>query len=110
MSKERKLRRQAREAAARAAVAAEERRAARRLARRAVWRRLSLYELRVRRTGRLSARRSAAQRAGIAVVAAMVLFVIWKLVPSTALAVALTLLLVLTLPVFVIVAFDRRSS
>ncbi|MEU7822350.1 hypothetical protein [Catellatospora sp. NPDC049133] len=110
MSKERKLRREAREAAARQAVAAEERRAARRLARRAFWRRISLYELRIRRTGRLSARRSAAERAGVAIVTALALFVIWTLVPSTALAVALSLLLALTLPVFVIVAFDRRSS
>ncbi|WP_166382485.1 hypothetical protein [Catellatospora methionotrophica] len=110
MSKERKLRREAREEAARRAVAAEERRAARRLARRAAWRRLSLYELRKRSAGRLASRRTAAERAGVAIVVTLALFVIWTLVPSTALAVALTLLLALTLPVFVIVAFDRRSS
>jgi hypothetical protein len=110
VSKERKLRRAAREAEHQQLLAARARADARRRTLRGWWRRISWYELRQRRTGRLFARRSAGERALVAVAVVGVLFVIWKLVPSLALSVALTLLLLLSLPVLVIVAFDRRSS
>lgn len=85
-------------------------RAARRLRRRELWRRLTLHGLRQRSSGRLFARRSRGERAFIAVLAVFVLFVIWTLVPSLALKVALSLLFLLALPVLVIVALDRRGS
>ncbi|MBV1852427.1 hypothetical protein [Catellatospora tritici] len=110
MSKERKLRREARELAARQAQEAEARRATRRLARRELWRRITLYDLRRRSNGKLSVGQTRAQRAIVAVFVLVSLFAIWQLVPSVELAVVLTLVLLLTLPVFVLVAFDRRSS
>jgi hypothetical protein len=71
---------------------------------------LTLFETRQRNRGSLLARRSRGQRAIIVVFALVALFVIWWGVHSTALSIALTVLLVLALPVLVIVAFDKRST
>jgi hypothetical protein len=110
VSKDRKLRRAAREAEQARAVARNARVESRRRHRRALWRTITLYDLRKRRTGRLLARRSTGQRALIVTLALGALVVIWQFVPNLALRVALSLILLLSLPVFVIVAFDRRSS
>ena len=79
---------------------------ARRRCRRAVAARLIPKQ---RRTGRLFARRSRGQRAGVAVVTLVLLALIWFLVDDTALRVVLTLLTVLCLPALVIVALGRRT-
>jgi len=65
--------------------------------------------VRRRRTGRLLVRRSRAQRASIAVVSVAVLGAVWLWVPSLALRTVLTAVLLLALPMFVVIALDRRS-
>ena len=108
MSKERKRRREIREAENRRVLERNARIDARRAGRKALWRRLTLHEWRQRSNGTLTTR-SRAQWAIIVTLALLLLFLIWKLVASVALSIALTLLLVLAMPVLVIVAFDRRS-
>jgi Flp pilus assembly protein TadB len=103
-------RRAEREARIQAAQAKEARRQAWRRRRRTAWRKLTLHELRRRSSGSLLARRSRGQRAIIGIFALVALLVIWTAVHSTALSIALTVLLVLALPVLVIVAFDKRST
>jgi Flp pilus assembly protein TadB len=109
VSKERKLRRAEREAEQERLLAAAARKDARRLARRERWRKISLYELRQRRSGRL-ARHSNGERALLLTLVAFGLVLIWLLAPHLALRIALTLLLLLLVPVFSVLAFDRRSS
>ena len=65
--------------------------------------------MRRRRTGRLLVRRSRAQRASIAVLTVVVLGAVWLWVPSLALRTVLTAVLLLALPMFVVIALDRRS-
>jgi Flp pilus assembly protein TadB len=110
LAKFRARRRAERDQRIQAAQAKEARRQAWRRKRRAVWRRATLHELRHRSSGSLLAKRSRAQRAVIAVFILVALFVIWWGIASTALSVALTILLVLAVPVLVIVAFDKRSA
>jgi hypothetical protein len=109
VSKERKLRRAEREAEQQRLLAKQARKEARRLARREFWRKISWYELRRRRVGKL-ARHSQGERAVLLTLVVFALVLIWLLVPQLALRIALTLLLVLLTPVFAVLAFDRRSS
>lgn len=104
MSKERALRRAAREAEQ---LRVREKRA-RTEARRAKRRRIlgRLRTLRPGRTGRL-AKHTRGQRAILATVLVMGLLLIWTLAGSVALSIALTLLLVLALPVLAVLAFDK---
>ncbi|MEJ3747748.1 hypothetical protein WEI85_31205 [Actinomycetes bacterium KLBMP 9797] len=105
MSKERAKRR-----AERAAVVARERAVAeRRRQRRAALRRLRPSLPRRRRTGRLFARRSRAQRAGIAALTVVLLALVWLLVEPVALRIALIALSLLVLPAVVVIALGRRT-
>ncbi|WDZ84319.1 hypothetical protein [Micromonospora cathayae] len=106
MSKERARLRAAREAERERQQAVRARRVARRDRRRALVRRLTP---RRRRTGRLLARRSRGERAGIVVLTLAVLALIWTLVPDPALRVLLIVLLLLVLPAIVVIALDRRT-
>jgi Flp pilus assembly protein TadB len=108
MSRERALRRAAREAEAAAARERRARAVARRERRRALRRRFT-PRLPSRRTGRLFVRRSRTQRAAIAVLALAAAFLVWQLVDSLALRVALLVVLVLGLPAFVVLALGRRT-
>ncbi|SCL23705.1 hypothetical protein [Micromonospora inyonensis] len=107
MSKERARLRAAREAERERDRAVRARRVARRERRRALLRRLRPGGR--RRTGRLLARRSRAERAGIVVLTLAVLGSIWTLVPDPALRVLLMVLLLLVLPAIVVIALDRRT-
>jgi hypothetical protein len=81
---------------------------ARRQRRRALVRRLT-PRLPHRRTGRLFARRSRGERAGMVVLSLTVLALIWVLVDNLALRLALIALTLLALPAFVVIALDRRT-
>ncbi|HET8662216.1 MAG TPA: hypothetical protein VFM55_24940 [Micromonosporaceae bacterium] len=107
MSKERARRRADRLAAAQRQRAAREAAAARRQRRRALLRRLTPRRP-DRRTGRLFARRTRAERAGIAVAGGGVLFLVWTLVDSMALRVGLTALVLVAAPALVVLTLDRR--
>lgn len=107
MSKERARRRAVREAEAERARAVRARRVARRQWRRTLLRRLT-PRLPDRRTGRMFARRSRSQRAGVAVLSIAVLGAIWFLVDDLGLRLALIMLLLLVLPAVVVIAFGRR--
>ena len=104
MSRERALRRAARQAEVERAAAARERRAARRARLRAVRPRLP-----DRRTGRLFPRRTRAQRAGIVVVAAVALALIWLEMDSLPTKIALTALVAIGSPALVVLTLDRRT-
>jgi hypothetical protein len=65
--------------------------------------------LKVGRTGRMFARRSRAERAGIAVAVVAALLLIWTLVDTTALRIGLTALLVLAMPALIVLTLDRRT-
>ncbi|WP_027346226.1 hypothetical protein [Hamadaea tsunoensis] len=104
MSKERALRRAAREAEQLRVREKHERSQARRAKRRRIGARVRA--LRPGRTGRL-AKHTRGQRAILATVLLMGLLLIWTLVGSVALSIALTLLLVLALPVLAVIAFDK---
>jgi Flp pilus assembly protein TadB len=105
VSRERARRRAERLAVAERERAARARKVARRQRRRDLIRKLTP---RRRRVGRL-ARRSRAERAGIAAVALVAAGAIWFLVGSPALRIVLGILLVLALPVAVVLAFGRRT-
>jgi hypothetical protein len=107
MSKERARRRAIREAEAARLRAQRARAVARRQRRRALLRRLR-PRLPDRRTGRLFARRSRGERAGVAAVSLAALAAIWMLVSDPALRVVLTVVLVLGLPAAVVIALGRR--
>src|SRR5262245_48057752 len=108
MSKERARRRAERLAEAEKARAAKAVAAERRQRRRAMMRRFAPRRP-DRRTGRMFARRSKAERAGIAVAAGAALFLIWILLDSTSLRVGLTALVLLATPALVVLTFDRRT-
>jgi Flp pilus assembly protein TadB len=110
VAKERAARRAEREAAHRKLMEKRARQEARSRARRELWRKATLHELRRRNTGTLFARRNRAQRAIVGLIAVVALALIWQLVHSLALQIALTALLALSLPVLMIVAFDKRST
>ena len=104
MAKERALRRAARLAEAEADRA----RRARAVRRRALARRLRPRRPRFGRTGRIYARRSRGQRAAIVTGLVGVLVLVWLLVGSLTLRVAITVLVVLVAPALVVLTFDRR--
>ena len=105
MAKERARRRAEREA-----LAAKERATAeRRRRRKAALRRLRPSLPRRRRTGRLYARRSRFERAGIVALCAVLLAAVWLFVDSIALRLALIALLVLVLPAVIVIALGRRT-
>jgi Flp pilus assembly protein TadB len=106
LAKERARRRALREAEAAKARAARERVERRRRRRRALLRRLKPAD---RRTGRLFARRSGGERAGIAVVAVLVLGLIWLVLDDLALQLALTVVVLLGLPAMVVAVLGRRT-
>jgi len=108
VSKERARRRAEREAAAAKIRAARAAKVARRERRRALLRRIT-PRLPDRRTGRLYARRSRAERAGIAVLTAGALLMIWTLVDSVPVRIGLTALLLLAMPALVVLVLDRRT-
>jgi fatty acid desaturase len=74
-----------------------------------LWRKVTLHDVRQRSSGKI-ARRSRGERALIVVLALASLTLIWYFAPSVALAVALSVLLLLFLPVLVILMFDKRSA
>jgi len=97
------LRRAAREAAAAKAQAARQRSERRRAAIRRLRPRLP-----DRRTGKLYPRRTRAQRAGIAVAAAVALAFIWLYVDSLATRIALTAVVAVGSPALIVLTLDRR--
>jgi hypothetical protein len=105
VSKERARRRAEREAARAVAEAKRMKAEQRRARRRALLRRLRPRE---RRRAWLLARRSGGQRAALAVGALGALALVWYLIDSWPLRIAFSLLVILLLPVFAIVIFDRR--
>jgi Flp pilus assembly protein TadB len=107
VSKERARRRAVRLAEAERERAIRARKATRRQWRRALVHRLT-PRLPDRRTGRLFARRSRGERAGVAALSLALLGVIWFLVDDLALRLALILLLLLVLPAVVVIALGRR--
>nr|MDT0662026.1 hypothetical protein [Micromonospora sp. DSM 115978] len=107
MSKERARLRAVRQAEAERKRAARARVVARRQRRRAVLRRLT-PRLPDRRTGRLFARRSRAERAGVVVLSLLAVAAIWALVDNLALRLVLIVLLILALPAAVVIALGRR--
>jgi hypothetical protein len=107
VSKERARRRAARLAEAEVARAARQRALRRRERRRALLRRIR-PTLPDRRTGRLFARRTRAQRAGVVVGMLVALGFVWFGVESLATRVALTALIVIATPALTVIVFDRR--
>jgi Flp pilus assembly protein TadB len=108
VSKERARRRAVREAEAAVARARRARAVARRERRRAFVRRLT-PRLPDRRTGRLFARRNRAQRAVVGALTVLAALLVWLLVDSLALRLALITVLLLALPALVVIAFGRRT-
>ena len=104
MSKERAKRRAEREALRALALARHERAERRRARWRALRRRLTPG----RRAWGLG-RRSGGQRAVMAGVTIGLLWMVWYLLDSWPLRIALTLLLLLLLPVLAVVTFDRKG-
>ncbi len=108
MSKERARLRAVRLIEAERERAVRARRVARRQRRRALLRRLT-PRLPDRRTGRLFARRSRGERAGVVGLSLAALAAIWLLIDSLALRLLLTMLMLLALPAVVVIALDRRT-
>jgi hypothetical protein len=108
VSKERARRRAEREALAQAERAKRARTVARRQRRRALLRRLT-PTLPDRRTGRIFVRRKRGERAAIVVLTLTAAAAVWLLVDSLALRLALSALLVIALPAFVVIALGRRT-
>jgi len=104
MSKLRAQRRAERLAAAEKERAVRERRRRRRAALRRLRPRLPDR----RRTGKLYARRSRAERAGIAIAAVLALGLVWLLIDPLALRIGLTALVLLVAPALVVITLDRR--
>jgi hypothetical protein len=109
MSKERAIRRAARQAEAAAARAARERATARRVARRRVLRCLT-PRLPDRRVGRLYPRRTYGERVLIIVAAAVALVLIWTYIDGLTTRIALTVTLAIAAPAIVVLAFGRRGG
>jgi len=107
LSKERALRRAERQAAAESARAARERATRRRARRRAALRRLT-PRLPDRRTGKMFARRSRAERTSIAVGVLLALLVIWAYVDPLSIRIGLTALVAVATPIVVVLILDRR--
>jgi Flp pilus assembly protein TadB len=105
MSKERALRRAAREAQAQKARVRRERAARRR----ALLRRLRPTPPRRRRSGRLPSRLSRAERAAITVGSLAAVTFVWLLVDGLSTRIALTALIALCAPVMFVLTLDRRT-
>ena len=108
MSKERAMRRAAREAQAAKARAARERAVARKAKRRQMLRRVTPRRP-DRRVGKLYPRRSYGERVLIVLAAAVSIWLIWSYVASFATRIALTATLVVVAPAVIVLAFGRRS-
>jgi len=61
------------------------------------------------RTGRLYARRTRTERAGIVVAALLAVSLVWLFVEPLGLRIAITAMLLIAAPALVVIAFDRRS-
>jgi Flp pilus assembly protein TadB len=107
VSRERARRRAERVAAAEVTRARRERAVLRRQRWRALRRRMR-PTLPDRRTGRLFARRSPAQRAGIGIVSLGSLALVWWQIDSLATRIALTAVIVIATPALTVLVFDRR--
>jgi hypothetical protein len=110
MSKDRAVRRAAREAEEEAARAVRARQVARRAKRRELKRRLTPTLPKRGRVGKMMPRRTPAQRTWIAVVLALVLFLIWYNIDNLGGRIALTAVALLVTPAMVVLVFGRRSS
>lgn len=108
MSKERARRRAERLAVAERQRAARQRRSRRRAVLRRL-RRTLRPRLPDRRTGRLYARRSRGERAGIGVVAGLGVLLVWVLVDPLALRIGITAVLAVAAPALVVITLDRRT-
>jgi Flp pilus assembly protein TadB len=106
VSKERARRREEREAARAVAEAKRARLELRRARRRALWKRV---RPRRRRVAWGLGRRSSGQRAAVAGVGIAALLLIWYFVESWSARIALSLLVLLALPVLAVVTFDRKG-
>jgi hypothetical protein len=106
VSRERALRRAARQARAQAEQARRDRRAVRLARRRALVRRLTP---RRRRTGRLYARRGLAERIAIGLAAVLAVAAVWWYFGDLSTRLALTALVVVAAPALVVLTFDRRT-
>ncbi len=106
MSKERALRRAAREAEALRLRARRERSQERRARRQALVRRLTPPR---RRTGRLYARRRFAERIGIGLGAVLAVGFVWWEFDDLATRIALTIVVAVAAPAAVVLTFDRRT-
>ena len=107
MSKERALRRAAREAEAQRLRARRERSQERRARRRALVRRLTPKR---GRTGRLYARRRLAERFAIVLGGVLAIGFVWYEFDDLATRLALTIVVAVAAPAAVVLTFDRRSS
>lgn len=110
MSKERAIRRAAREEADRAAREARERTLARRARRVALRRKLIPRLPRRGRVGVLLPRRTPAQRSALLGGYALIMFFIWYGIDDLATRIALTAVVTVALPAVAVLAFGRRSS
>jgi hypothetical protein len=110
MSKDRALRRAAREAEEQAARALRARQVARRAKRREIRRRLTPRLPKRGRVGKMFPRRTTGQRTAIGVVLVGVIFLIWYNVDDLGARIAMTAVALLAAPAIVVLAFGRRSS
>jgi hypothetical protein len=110
MSKDRAVRRAAREAEEQAARAVRARQVARRAKRRELKRRLTPTLPKRGRVGKMMPRRTPAQRAWIGFALAAVLFLIWYVIGDLDTRIAMTAVTLLATPAIVVLAFGRRSS
>ncbi len=108
MSKERAVRRAAREAEAAIVRAERQRVAARRAKRREITRRLRPRVPKRGRVGKLYPRRSRAQRSAIVVLFGLAVLVVWLTVGDLSTRIALTIVLLIALPAIVVMALGRR--
>ncbi len=110
MSKERALRRAAREAEEATARAARAREVARRAKRREIKRKLTPKLPKRGRVGKLYPRRKPGERVLIAMVFVILLALVWYEFSDLTTRIALTVVLLLVMPAAVVIAFGRRSG
>jgi len=108
MSKERAVRRAAREAEAAAARVERQRVVARRAKRRQIARRLRPRLPKRGRVGKLYPRRTRAQRSAIVVLFGVAVLLVWLTVDDLGTRIALTAVLLIALPAIVVMALGRR--
>jgi hypothetical protein len=110
VSKERALRRAAREAEEAAARAKRARQVAGRAKRREIKRRLTPRLPKRGRVGKLYPRRTRGQRALIGLVLILLLGLVWYEFDDITTRIAMTIVVLLVLPAAVVIAFGRRSG